>query len=313
MNSERFTVQTLESPPLRADRFIASLGLFTRSQISRRAVRVRFPDGRAMKMSRKLRIGEEIILDWDDPEPAEIAPEPLDLTLIYEDHDCLVINKAQGVVVHPAVGHTHGTLVQGLLHYCAGLENAFGGDKIRPGIVHRLDKDTSGLIIAAKHPRALESLSRHFREGSVEKTYLALTQGVPSPVSGTIDRPIGRDPRNRKRFAVNVPNAKHAETLYRVLDSRPCAGTRVDIALLRVNILTGRTHQIRVHLKSIGTPVIGDPIYSRPRPEFPEASLMLHSWKLTIPLPNGQERQFTAPLPQRFTHLSRRFGLDPGR
>ena len=304
MNSERFTVHTPESAPIRADQFVASLGLFTRSQISRRSVRVRFPDGRAVKMSRKLRCGEDIIVDWDTPPPAEIAPEPLPLAVIYEDSDCLVIDKEQGVVVHPAVGHTSGTLVQGLLHYCAGLEDAFSGDRIRPGIVHRLDKDTSGLIIAAKHPRALESLSRCFREGSVQKTYLALTQGVPSSSFIMIDRPIGRHPADRKKFTVDVPNAKHAETRCRVL----AAGG--ESALLRIALITGRTHQIRVHLKSIGTPVIGDPIYGKPHPRFPDAPLMLHSWKLKIRLPHGREHSFTAPPPAPFTALSRSLALN---
>jgi len=303
MNREIFHVQIPESDTVRVDRFIASLGLFSRSQIGRRSVNVKNAAGEELKLSRKLKDGDAIILEWDDPPSSEIQPEFLELKIIYEDDHCLVIDKEQGVVVHPAYGHVHGTLVQGLLFHCRELENAFGGDRVRPGIVHRLDKDTSGLIIAAKNPESLEFLSGQFRERTVKKTYLALVRGtLPSP-EGEIDEPIGRDPRDRKKFAVRTRNAKNALTRYRVL------GESGGYSLLQLRILTGRTHQIRVHLQSLGCPVLGDPIYSRGSSAFPDATLMLHSWKLAIQLPGKGKTRFQADIPSRFERLLRELGI----
>ena len=184
------------------------------------------------------------------------------------------------------------------------MDDAFGGDRIRPGIVHRLDKDTSGLLIAAKNPAALEFLASQFRDRTVKKTYLAVTRGKPPLHEGEIDEPIGRDPRDRKKFTIRTRNAKTALTRYRVL------GESEGYSLLQLRILTGRTHQIRVHLKSIGCPVLGDPLYSRSNQRFPDATLMLHSWKLVIQLPDVGKKRFTSNLPDRFNRVLGELGID---
>ena len=297
MNSEEFAVQLPEKETVRVDKFVASLGLFSRSQISRRSVRVRDVSGRELKASRRLRGGEVVTVDWDDPPPSDILPEAMHLDVLYEDETCILINKPQGIVVHPAIGHNHGTLVQGLLHRYAGLDELFGGDRVRPGVVHRLDKDTSGLIIAARNPESLERLSRQFRDRVVRKTYIAVTRGIPVPPEAQISESIGRDPRDRKKYATGVWRAKDAMSRYRVLAE---SGS---YALVQVRIFTGRTHQIRVHMKSIGCPVLGDPIYGKTDPAFPDATLMLHSWKLGIEIPDIGKKRFEAPLPDRFIEI----------
>lgn len=294
MNRDEFPVKLPQGNPIRVDKFVASLGMFTRSQISHRSVRVLDTQGRILKLSRKINDGDTIVIEWNDPPASDILPESMDLDVVYDDEDCIVLNKAQGVVVHPAYGNLHGTLVQGLLHRFENLDKSFNGDRVRPGVVHRLDKDTSGLIIAAKNPEALEALASQFRNRSVKKTYLALLHGVPNPPEGQIEESIGRDPRNRKKFTVGVRNAKDARTLYKVLESND------GYALVQLRILTGRTHQIRVHMKSMGCPVLGDAVYGRRDSNFPQATLMLHSWKLKIRLPSGESKRFTAPIPSRF-------------
>ena len=297
MNSEEFGVELADNETLRADKFVASLGLFTRSQISRRSVRIRDSRGVEIKFSQKLRNGDVVTVDWDDPAPSEIEPEDVPLDVLYEDAEALVINKPQGMVVHPAHGHLHGTLVQGLLYRYAGWDTIFGGDRVRPGIVHRLDKDTSGLIVAAKSPEVLEKLAKQFRKRSVEKTYLAISRGQAPSSGGELDMPIGRDPRDRKKNTTDGVNPKKALTSYELLFESN------SYSLLKLGLHTGRTHQIRVHLKAISCPILGDPIYSRKDARFPDATLMLHSWKLTINLPGAGVRSFVAPVPRRFVEI----------
>ncbi|OQX30024.1 MAG: hypothetical protein B0D92_00630 [Spirochaeta sp. LUC14_002_19_P3] len=303
MNSESFTVHLPSDGAMRADKYIANLGLFSRSQIARRAVKVRGASGEEIKLSRRLLNGEDITVEWEDAPAADIEPEAMELDILYEDDDCLVINKAQGIVVHPALGNNHGTLVQGLLHRYASLSDTFDGDRVRPGIVHRLDKDTSGLIIAAKHPRALECLSKEFYNRQVKKTYLAITRGLPPEPAGEILSPIGRDPADRKKFRTDTRNAKDALTRYRIISHTSTH------ALLQVRILTGRTHQIRVHLKSLHAPVLGDLLYNKKDPSLPDASLMLHAWKLSILLPSGRKMGFCAEIPKRFFEAGKVLGL----
>jgi len=304
MNSEEFHVQIPEGETIRVDRFIATLGLFSRSQIGRRSVRVKDSTGEDLKFSKRLKDCDVILLEWEDPPSSEINPEFLSLNIIFEDDNCIVLDKDQGVVVHPAYGHIHGTLVQGLLYKYQDLEKSFDGDRVRPGIVHRLDKDTSGLIIAAKNPDTLEYLSEQFRERSVKKTYLAIVRGKLPSAEGEIEEPIGRDPRDRKKFAIRTRNSKHAHTRYRVLAESG------GYSLVQLRILTGRTHQIRVHLQSIGCPVLGDPIYSRSNPKFPDTTLMLHSWKLAIKIPEKGKTRFTATVPIRFHLVLSELGIE---
>lgn len=304
MNREEFPVEIPEDDSIRVDQFVASLGLFSRSQIAQRSVTVKDADNRELKLSKRLKNGAVLVVEWDDPPSSEIHPEELEMDFVYEDSNCVVINKAQGVVVHPSHGHLHGTLVQGLLYKYKDMENEFGGDRVRPGVVHRLDKDTSGLMIAAKNPESLEYLSSQFRERTVKKNYLAIVRGRLPDSEGEIDRPIGRDPRDRKRFSVKVRNSKHALTRYQVL------GYERGYSLVKLRILTGRTHQIRVHLLSLGCPVLGDPIYSRKDAGFPEASMMLHSWKLGLMVPEHGKQRFEAEIPDRFIQVISELGLE---
>ena len=224
--------------------------------------------------------------------PLEIPPSPkpqlMDLDVIYEDQDLLVINKPAGMVVHPAPGHLSGTLVNALL---ARYPELAGEGSERPGIVHRLDRDTSGLILVAKHPAAKAHLQAQFKRRQVDKTYLALLHGVLEPVQGIVEAPIGRDPRNRKRMAV-VTEGRPARTGYRVRQHYP------EHTLVEATLETGRTHQIRVHFAAIGYPVAGDTVYGRRHSALGLCRHFLHAWRLAVALPSsGQERSFLAPLP----------------
>ncbi|MFW6313680.1 MAG: RluA family pseudouridine synthase, partial [Spirochaetota bacterium] len=213
--------------------------------------------------------------------------------------DVVVVNKPAGMVVHPAAGNWTGTLAQGLMHHVRSLQERFD-DPSRPGIVHRLDKDTSGVMIAAKHPEALALLSHQFRSHTTEKAYLALLRGQLPHSTGSVHTGIARDPHNRKRFTVVRQGGKEAVTNYRIL--RHHRG--YTFVLLQPE--TGRTHQLRVHMAHLGCPIAGDPIYSRRDPRFPELGLLLHAYQLTITLP-GEEapRTFTARLPGSFREALR--------
>ncbi len=239
------------------------------------------------------------------PEPAEVSfePEPMDLAVLYEDRAIIVINKPAGLVVHPAPGHYTGTLVNGLLHHCPDLAPIAG--EIRPGIVHRLDKDTSGTIIVAKNAAALENLAGQFKARTVVKTYRAIVYGNMKSETGAIDLPVGRHPTDRKKMSVKSRSPRRALTLWRV------KANYGSCCLLEVNIKTGRTHQIRVHCAALQHPVIGDALYGgRTGSQYrrQDACLdtlarrverqMLHAWQLTVTHPETGERMtFEAPLP----------------
>ncbi len=225
------------------------------------------------------------------PTPTTLIPESIPLEVIFENADVVVINKPAGMVVHPAAGHDRGTLVHALLGYLPDLEG-IGGEE-RPGIVHRLDKETSGLMIVARNERAHRYLQDQFRSRRVEKTYLALVDGHPPTPFGRIEAPIGRDPAHRKRMAILSPDkGRQAVTEYRTLESFPSH------TLLEVHPLTGRTHQIRLHLAFLGCPIVGDTVYGRKRPTLPVQRHFLHAWRLKIVLPGeSQPRMFEVPLP----------------
>ncbi len=284
--------------PCRLDKYLADdLALFPRSHYERRTVTA-LANGKPAKPSLKLVGGERLVVSWNDlPEP-RFEAEDIPLDVLYEDEDVLVVNKPRGLVVHPAHGNWTGTLAHGLLHHVQSLSETFDDSDQRPGIVHRLDKDTSGLIITAKHPAALEFLSAQFRERTTEKTYVAVLKGVPQNASGTIEGFLGRDPRNRQRFAAVGPSqGKPALTRWTVLaQSSRCA-------LVRFHPETGRTHQLRVHAVALGFPILGDPIYARPDVRAPEAPLMLHASRLAITLPSGKRVELRAPLPQDFRKI----------
>lgn len=260
-------------------------------------------NGQPAKPRDPVRSGDVISVALPEAVPAEAAPQEIPLDILFEDEDVVVLNKAHGMVVHPAPGNPDGTLVNALLHHCHGQLSGIGGVE-RPGIVHRLDKDTSGCLVVAKTDAAHQSLAQQFAErDSMEKIYLAVTVGAPKPPQGTVFTHIGRHPVNRQKMAVvNPPGGKPAITDYQVLLADPATRT----ALVLCHLHTGRTHQIRVHLHHLGTPILSDPIYGRPATAggMPER-LMLHAWKLAFLHPRtGQRCQFQAPIPDEFGHWS---------
>jgi 23S rRNA pseudouridine1911/1915/1917 synthase len=296
---------------IRLDRFVAEhMGLFTRSQAKARVAALRV-NGEAARASRRLRLGDRVTVEYrdqpaEDPAGGMPAAEAIPLAILFENDQVAVIDKPQGMVVHPGNANRSGTLVNALLAHCRGLAEAFGGLEARPGIVHRLDKDTSGVIVVAKNPAAHEYLARQFRDRRVRKLYLAMVRGGPRGDAGRVDRSIARSRRDRTRFATVATGGRRAVTDWRVLH-------RYDgCSLLLLAPRTGRTHQLRVHLRLLGTPVLGDPFYGGVDAKFPGATLMLHAWKLRITLPGElAPREFRAPLPGRFRALLRKAASTP--
>ncbi|MDR1325830.1 MAG: RluA family pseudouridine synthase [Treponema sp.] len=286
------------SSPLRLDRYVAeNLALLSRSQLKSRCIEAKV-NGKAVKISRLLKGGDRLELNWAESEPLDLIPENLPLTILYEDANVVLVNKEQGMVVHPGAGNRRGTLANALLfrRLCLHGETNLSVPEGRLGIVHRLDKDTSGVIIAAYNNEALAFLSAQFKNRQARKTYAAIVRGTPKEPSGTIETCITRDPRDRKRFTVSATKGKPALTSYRVLRSWGV----YSLVLLRPR--TGRTHQLRVHLLHLGHPILGDPIYGAGTVRH--ATLMLHAKSLRILLPGGVEPQtFRAPLPPRFCHF----------
>ena len=279
----------------RADRFVADTTGLSRSFVQRLIADGRLTaSGRALKANTVLEAGASVLLEIPPAEPAHhLEPDPsIVLDVVYEDDDLLLVNKPAGLVVHPAPGHWQGTMVNALL----ARGDDFGGiaGVQRPGIVHRLDRDTSGLIMVAKHDAAQQSLMAQLKARRVKKTYLALAAGSVAAAVGRIEAPIGRDSKDRQRFAV-IADGRASTTGYRVRE-------RFDgWTLLELDLVTGRTHQIRVHLAAIGHPVAGDPVYgtgtSRRGPDGLER-LFLHAWRLELTSPtSGQLIRATAPLP----------------
>jgi 23S rRNA pseudouridine1911/1915/1917 synthase len=297
----------------RVDGFIAgaAAGIISRSQLKARGAAI-LVNGRPSKPSRAVLPGDLVRVDWvEEPSPG-IVPEDIPLAVAYEDEACIVIDKAQGMVTHPGAGNRRGTLanaLQGRLEAEGRYSPGAATPGFRAGIVHRLDKDTSGLIIAAKDPRSQAFLAAQFKDRLARKEYLALTRGLPSPLEGRISDRLGRDKRDRKRFARVAEGGKAAVSDYRVIASwaGPAAaakGGREAYALVSLRPRTGRTHQLRVHMAGLGTPILGDPIYGKRDGRFPEATLMLHAFRLRIELPgSGKEAAFRAPLPARFAAL----------
>ncbi len=247
-------------------------------------------DGRPRKPSYRLSGGERIEVVIPPPAPADLQPEPIPLAIVYEDGDVIVIDKPAGLVVHPAPGHERGTLVNAVLAHAP--EVRLNGST-RPGIVHRIDKDTSGLLVVAKHERALAALAAEFEERRALKEYLALLDGEVEPDEGVIDAPIARDPNNRQRMAV-IRGGRPAVSRFTVLERF------AQHTYAAVRIETGRTHQIRVHCAFIGHPVIGDPLYGRGPKSVagvPLGRQFLHAARLGLHLPGGEWREFTSPLP----------------
>ncbi len=273
-------------------------------------------DGEPARRSHVVRAGENVSVEVPEPREAKLEPQDIPLSILYEDEHLLAIDKPPGLVVHPAPGHASGTLVNALLHHVRDLAGI--GGELRPGIVHRLDRDTSGVLLVAKTDRAHQMLSRQMRRRSLRKEYLALCAGVPRVRKGEVALAIGRDPRDRKKMKAFRPledavpaGAREARTLYEIDEEWPALG----LTLLRCRLVTGRTHQIRVHLAAAGLPIVGDPVYGRPRyprvkdeglrrrlAEFPRQAL--HAERVAFHHPATQELvEVVAPLPSDLAGL----------
>lgn len=253
-------------------------------------------NGVAARASYRLRTGDSVLLQVPKPEVPRIDPEDIPLDIYFEDSDMLVVNKPRGLVVHPAVGHYSGTLVNALLYHCRDLSSING--VLRPGIVHRLDRDTSGLLMVAKNDTAHLALTGQLQNRTVLRRYTALVHGCPRHESGTVDAPIGRHPRDRQRMAVNYRSGRPARTHYRVLRRL------LDLALVELTLDTGRTHQIRVHLGYLGHPLVGDLKYGHARPEMGLSGQFLHAGTLGFEHPRtGKFMVFEAPLPFELTAI----------
>jgi len=277
----------------RIDKFMAEVleGAGSRTQIQQwikqGLVKI---NGNSIKPNQRLEQGDMIV--WKPPSAmeVEIAAESIPLDVVFEDSDLIVVNKPRGMVVHPAPGHFSGTLVNALLYHCKDLSGING--EIRPGIVHRIDKDTSGLIVAAKNDKAHTGLAEQLKEHTVTRKYLAIVHGNLAHDHGTIDAPIGRDVYDRKRFAVTDKNSKHAVTHFAVIEQFK------DYSYLELKLETGRTHQIRVHMQFIGHPLIGDPLYGKKKGVGMEGQA-LHAAILGFVHPrNGEYLEFEAELPE---------------
>jgi len=247
-------------------------------------------DGKMPKASYKVEAGDVIVVRVPPPEPTEVRAEDIPLRILYEDADIVVVDKPAGMVVHPAHGHRSGTLVNALLAHCTDLSGISG--ELRPGIVHRLDKDTSGLLLVAKNDVAHRHLQRQFKQRLVHKIYLALTEGLLPTPRGVIDAPIGRDPQQRKRMAVLPRGGREARTEYRVLEHL------TQHTLVEAEPVTGRTHQIRIHFASIGHPLAGDRVYGFRKQRLSLRRQFLHAARIAFTLPSsGEPVEFTSELP----------------
>ena len=290
--------------PGRADAVLAAaLDGLTRSAAQRWLEEGRVTrDGRPLKKNAKLEPGDELLITPPQPRPVNLVPQDIPLDVAYEDDDVIVVNKPAGMVVHPAPGHPDGTLVNALLYHCKNSLSGINGE-LRPGIVHRIDRDTSGLIIAAKNDRAHLALAAQLQDHSLYRLYHAVAVGAFREDGGTVDAPIGRHKTDRKRMAV-TPVGREAVTHWQVVD------VQNGLTHLTCRLETGRTHQIRVHLAHIGHPLLGDTVYGAKKPVPGLAGQCLHAAQLTFTHPSTGERiTVEAPLPDWFNAVLNKHGL----
>ena len=286
-----------EHAGVRLDAFLSADGALTRSQAARLIAegRVRV-NGKPAAKSARLSGGETVTVDVPQLRETALPPQDIPLDVVYEDDDVIVVNKPTGLVVHPAPGHPDGTLVNALLHHCGDSLSGIGGEK-RPGIVHRIDRDTSGLIIAAKNDAAHLALSAQLKDHSLSRTYECLVTGNMKQDSGTVDAPIGRSSADRKKMAV-VPTGRRAVTHWEVVARYP------GVTHLRCRLETGRTHQIRVHMGHIGHPILGDTVYGAKKPVPGLTGQCLHATGLRFVHPRtGEPVELHCPLPPEFTAM----------
>lgn len=254
-------------------------------------------NGKPSKASTKIKTGDRIELFEKEPEPLAVKGEEIPLEIVYEDDDLMVINKPRGMVVHPAPGHTSGTLVNAVLSHAGESLSSING-VLRPGIVHRIDKDTSGLILVCKNDFSHKALAKQLEEHSITRRYHAICSGRLKEEQGTVSAPIGRDEKNRKQQAINYKHGKEAITHYRLLENLQNA------SLLECRLKTGRTHQIRVHMKSIGHPLLGDPLYGPKKNLYAIKGQALHAMVLGFVHPRSEEyMEFSADYPEDFQKL----------
>ena len=298
-----FLTATPEEKGRRLDQFLAEqLEELTRSAAQRLAEEEHvLLNGKPLKKNYKMTGCETLEVHLPDPEPIDAVPQNIPLDIAYEDEDLLVINKPKGMVVHPAPGNPDGTVVNAVLYHCGESLSGIGG-AFRPGIVHRIDKDTSGLLIIAKNDRAHLYLSEQLKDHTLARTYEAVVIGGLKEDKGTVNAPIGRSPKDRKKMAI-VPDGRHAVTHYEVLARYP------GYTHIRCKLETGRTHQIRVHMASLGHPIVGDEIYGPSKSKFDLQGQCLHARELTFLHPaDGQPRLINSDLPDYFTDLLHKLG-----
>lgn len=313
MERNRQLVVPRGQAPERLDRFLAAaLPELSRSQLKRLIEDGQvLVDGQPGKAAGKLRGGETLQLSIPAPTPVTVTAQDIPLQVLFEDRHLVVIDKPAGLVVHPAPGHSGGTLVNALLHHCRDLAGI--GGELRPGIVHRLDKDTSGVMVATKDDATHLALARQFKDHTIQRRYVALVYGTFREAAGVIDRPIGRHPTERKKMSTRTRSGRRAVTHWQVLESFP----QERLTLLELRLETGRTHQIRVHLSELKRPLVGDPVYGRaPRDQGRDLELerlvrqlgrqFLHARLLGFTHPvTGQSMEFSSPLPAELERILR--------
>ena len=256
-----------------------------------------FVNGKAQKTSYRVKVDDEIEFEIPDAVVPEILAEDIPISILYEDEDILIVDKPKGMVVHPAPGHYSGTLVNAVMFHCKDGLSGING-VMRPGIVHRIDKDTTGSLIICKNDRAHNAVAVQLKEHSITRKYHAIVYGRMEAEEGRIDASIGRDPRDRKKMAVNVSNSKPAVTYYKVLKEFK------EYSYVECKLETGRTHQIRVHMASIGHPVLGDIVYSNRKSKYNLQGQTLHAMTIGLIHPStGEYLEISAPLPEYFVHL----------
>ena len=296
METREFIIDD-ENAKIRVDKAVASLLDFSRKRVKDILDEGNIlVNGSRCKASYILQEGDHLLVNIPEVQSLEVLPENIPLNIVYEDDDVIVINKPKGMVVHPANGNYTGTLVNALLYRCKDSLSGIGGEK-RPGIVHRLDKDTSGVLIVAKCDKAHLNISEQIKNHKVKKTYIALVKGIVKDNEATIDMPIGRSKKDRKKMDIDK-NGKNAITHFKVLKRYQ------GYTLLKVNIETGRTHQIRVHLSTIGYPIVGDGVYSNGKNEFNVEGQMLHAESIEFVHPiTGEKMKIEATLPEYFNNV----------